>query len=100
MPNLTRRSFVAAALAPAEVYSAVMLEDGRSCRVIVPDDQLTNAIGTGGQNARLAARLTGYRIDIKSLSQMDSAAGAEEAEIIFDEEDEDDELIFVMDDDE
>ena len=96
----TPARFIAAALAPAGVLRVEIPEDSKNATVIVPDDQLTNAIGTGGQNARLAARLTGYRIDIKSLSQMDSAAGAETAEIIFDEEDEDDELIFVMDDDE
>ena len=62
--------FVSAALAPAEVYSAVMLEDGRSCRVIVPDNQLSLAIGKEGKNARLAAKLTGCKIDIKPFSEM------------------------------
>ena len=62
--------FVAAALAPAEVYSAVMLEDGRSCRVVVPDNQLSLAIGKEGKNARLAAKLTGCKIDIKPFSEM------------------------------
>ena len=62
--------FVAAALAPAEVYSAVMLEDGRSCRVVVPDSQLSLAIGKEGKNARLAAKLTGCKIDIKPFSEM------------------------------
>ncbi len=62
--------FVAAALAPAEVYSVTLLEDGRSCRVVVPDNHLSLAIGKEGQNARLAARLTGYKIDIKPASQM------------------------------
>ena len=61
--------FVAAALAPAEVYSATLLEDGRSCRVIVPDDQLSLAIGKEGKNARLAAKLTNCKIDIKPASQ-------------------------------
>ena len=42
-----------------------MAEEGKACRVIVPDDQLSLAIGKEGQNARLAARLTGYKIDIK-----------------------------------
>ena len=41
----------------------------KACRVIVPDDQLSLAIGKEGQNARLAARLTGYKIDIKPASQ-------------------------------
>ena len=62
--------FVAAALAPAEVYSATLLEDGRSCRVIVPDSQLSLAIGKEGKNARLAAKLTNCKIDIKPASQM------------------------------
>ena len=63
-------NFVAAALAPAEVYSATLLEDGRSCRVIVPDNQLSLAIGKEGKNARLAAKLTNCKIDIKPASQM------------------------------
>ena len=46
-----------------------LLEDGKSCVVIVPDDQLSLAIGKEGQNARLAAKLTGYKIDIKPQSQ-------------------------------
>ena len=45
-----------------------MLEDGKSCRVIVPDAQLSLAIGKEGQNARLAAKLTGWKIDIKPES--------------------------------
>lgn len=60
--------YVAAALAPADVISVVELEPGKSCRVVVPDDQLSLAIGKEGQNARLAARLTGYKIDIKPQS--------------------------------
>ena len=61
--------YVAQALAPAEVLSVTELEDGKSCRVIVPDNQLSLAIGKEGQNARLAAKLTGYKIDIKSESE-------------------------------
>ena len=60
--------YVAAALAPADVLSVVELEEGKSCRVIVPDDQLSLAIGKEGQNARLAARLTGFKIDIRPAS--------------------------------
>ena len=63
-----RAQFVAAALAPADVISVAMSEDGKACRAIVPDDQLSLAIGKEGQNARLAARLTGYKIDIKPAS--------------------------------
>ena len=61
--------FVKAALAPSEVTSVTLLEDGKSCRVVVPDDQLSLAIGKEGQNARLAAKLTNYKIDIKSVSE-------------------------------
>ena len=60
--------YIAAALSPSEVVSVTMLEDGKSCRVIVPDSQLSLAIGKEGQNARLAAKLTGYKIDIKPAS--------------------------------
>ena len=62
--------FVAAALSPADVISVTVLPGAqKACRVIVPDDQLSLAIGKEGQNARLAARLTGYKIDIKPASQ-------------------------------
>ncbi len=61
--------YIAAALSPSEVNSVTMLEDGKSCRVVVPDSQLSLAIGKEGQNARLAAKLTGYKIDIKPASE-------------------------------
>jgi N utilization substance protein A len=61
--------YVAAALSPSEVVSVTMQDDGKSCRVIVPDGQLSLAIGKEGQNARLAAKLTGYKIDIKPESE-------------------------------
>ena len=61
-------AFIAAALAPADVVDVWMADEGKACRVIVPDDQLSLAIGKEGQNARLAARLTGYKIDIKPQS--------------------------------
>ena len=64
--------FVAAALSPADVVSVDLIEGQKACRVVVPDDQLSLAIGKEGQNARLAARLTGYKIDIKPESQADS----------------------------
>ncbi|MBE6990476.1 MAG: transcription termination/antitermination protein NusA [Ruminococcaceae bacterium] len=60
--------FIAAALAPADVLDVILADEGKICRVIVPDDQLSLAIGKEGQNARLAARLTGYKIDIKPES--------------------------------
>ena len=60
--------YIAAALSPADVISVEELPEGKSCRVVVPDDQLSLAIGKEGQNARLAAKLTGYKIDIKPAS--------------------------------
>ncbi|MCI0399577.1 MAG: transcription termination factor NusA [Chloroflexi bacterium] len=67
-----QKTFIAKALSPARV-SQVFLEDhpdeGKTAVVIVPDDQLSLAIGREGQNARLAAKLTGWRIDIKSLTE-------------------------------
>ena len=60
--------YIAAALSPADVISVTTLEEGKNCRVVVPDDQLSLAIGKEGQNARLAAKLTGYKIDIKPQS--------------------------------
>ena len=61
--------YVKAALSPADVVSVTLVPGQKACRVIVPDDQLSLAIGKEGQNARLAARLTGYKIDIKPVSQ-------------------------------
>jgi N utilization substance protein A len=70
--NPDQAVFIAKALSPARV-TAVYLDDdpiaGRTAMVVVPDDQLSLAIGREGQNARLAAKLTGWRIDIKSLSE-------------------------------
>ena len=72
--------FVASALSPADVVSVTVLPGmAKACRVIVPDDQLSLAIGKEGQNARLAARLTGYKIDIKPASQAADFAVEEEA---------------------
>ena len=62
--------YVQAALSPADVVEVTLIPGTqKACRVIVPDDQLSLAIGKEGQNARLAARLTGYKIDIKPQSQ-------------------------------
>ena len=63
-PNI----FVASALNPAKVTSTYAEEETRICHVVVPDDQLSLAIGKEGQNVRLAAKLTGWKIDIKSES--------------------------------
>lgn len=68
--------FVANALAPAQVMSVTLLDD-KSCQVSVPDNQLSLAIGKEGQNARLAAKLTGFKIDIKSEAAL--AAGGRAA---------------------
>ena len=73
--------FIAAALAPSDVVDVMMAEEVKACRVIVPDDQLSLAIGKEGQNARLAARLTGYKIDIKP----ESYQGEDDKEIVDEE---------------
>jgi N utilization substance protein A len=75
--------FVAKALSPARVREVLVDDDGKQATVIVPDDQLSLAIGREGQNARLAARLTGWRIDIRSETEF----AAEEAEHGYDQED-------------
>ena len=62
--------FVAKALSPARVREVIVDDEERSATIIVPDDQLSLAIGKEGQNARLASKLTGWRIDIKSQSEM------------------------------
>jgi len=72
-------AFVASALSPAEVISVTPIAGmAKACRVIVPDDQLSLAIGKEGQNARLSARLTGMKIDIKPASQAEEAEEAVE----------------------
>ena len=70
--------YVKAALSPADVISVSLVPGQKACSVIVPDDQLSLAIGKEGQNARLAARLTGYKIDIKSASQAAALAQPKE----------------------
>jgi transcription termination/antitermination protein NusA len=75
--------FVAKALSPARVREVLVDDDGKQATVIVPDDQLALAIGREGQNARLAARLTGWRIDIRSeteFAQEEHEEGYEEEE--------------------
>jgi transcription termination/antitermination protein NusA len=74
--------FVAKALSPARVREVYVDDDNKQATVVVPDDQLSLAIGREGQNARLAARLTGWRIDIRSETEFAS----EEAEHGFEEE--------------
>ena len=88
--------FVANALNPAHVLSVFVAEREKACRVVVPDNQLSLAIGKEGQNARLAAKLTGWKIDIKSQSQ-----AAELMNLPVEEEPvyEDDSLLPMIDDD-
>ncbi|MCL4458701.1 MAG: transcription termination factor NusA [Chloroflexi bacterium] len=78
-------TFVANALSPAQVISVDINEADKTATVIVPDRQLSLAIGKEGQNARLAARLTGWRIDIKSASPDQLAGKSEKGETSVDE---------------
>src|ERR671935_3126529 len=71
--------FVAKALSPARVREVYLDDEGREATVVVPDDQLALAIGKEGMNARLAARLTGWKVDIKS----DTEFATEEAEAAY-----------------
>lgn len=70
--------YVANALSPAKVLETNVNEEEKICRVVVPNNQLSLAIGKEGQNARLAAKLTGWKIDIKSEDQAKAEAAAEE----------------------
>ena len=63
------------ALSPAKIVAVFADPDEKTAKVVVPDYQLSLAIGKEGQNARLAARLTGYKIDIKSETQAKDAPG-------------------------
>ena len=74
--------FVAKALSPARVREVLVDDDAMQATVIVPDDQLSLAIGKDGLNARLAARLTGWRVDIRSETEF----AEEEADMAFEEE--------------
>jgi N utilization substance protein A len=75
--------FVAKALSPARVREVLVDDDSKQATVVVPDDQLSLAIGKEGQNARLAARLTGWRVDIRSETEF----AEEEADMAYEEED-------------
>ena len=66
------------ALSPAKVISVIADDDEKTAKVIVPDYQLSLAIGKEGQNARLAAKLTGFKIDIKSETQVRESGELEE----------------------
>jgi N utilization substance protein A len=73
--SVDNANYVCSALSPAKVNRVIMDEENRSMEVIVPDDQLSLAIGKNGQNVRLAVKLTGWKIDVKSESM---AASQEE----------------------
>ena len=82
--------YIAAALSPADVVNVTVHAASKSCRVVVPDDQLSLAIGKEGQNARLAAKLTGWKIDIKPSSAPDEepedgSAAEDDEEIVVEE---------------
>ncbi len=74
--------FVCRALAPAKVAKIIMDEDEKSMEVIVPDDQLSLAIGRKGQNVRLASRLTGFKLDVRSESEAEDEARQARASLI------------------
>ena len=80
------REFIGSALSPAKIVDVFIDEAEKSARVIVPDNQLSLAIGKEGQNARLAAKLTGWKIDIKSISQMEEIEGVENGSLAANEE--------------
>src|SRR6059058_1835798 len=75
--------FIAKALSPARVREVLVDDESKQATVVVPDDQLSLAIGREGLNARLAARLTGWRVDIRSETEF----AAEEADMAFEDED-------------
>ena len=77
--------YIAAALSPADVVSVAVREEGKACRVVVPDDQLSLAIGKEGQNARLAAKLTGWKIDIKPASAPADEEPEDEEDVLLDD---------------
>ncbi len=81
--------FIAKALSPAKVISVTQLDGEKTAMAVVPDDKLSLAIGKNGQNARLAVRLTGWKIDVKSQSAAEKlgiATGVEEGEEALEEE--------------
>jgi N utilization substance protein A len=83
-PNIAQ--FVAESLQPAKSVNVKVNEEKQSCFVLVPDNTLSLAIGKSGQNVRLAARLTGWRIDIRSETQEAKAAFAKAEEEVLAEE--------------
>lgn len=81
--------YIAAALSPATVIHMALNPDDKTCLAVVPDDKLSLAIGKSGQNVRLAARLTGWKIDVKAKSAILSLNLPEETENTETEKDDD-----------
>ncbi len=79
-------NFIQNALSPAKIVAVFADPDEKTAKVVVPDYQLSLAIGKEGQNARLAARLTGYKIDIKSETQAKDAEGFRYEDYMYDED--------------
>ena len=80
------KEFIANALSPSKVLDVIIIDEGNSCKVIVDENQLSLAIGKEGQNVRLAAKLTGWKIDIKSKKQYDAGVEAKAQEALSAEE--------------
>ncbi len=74
--------YIARALSPAKVIMVEVNDDEKTAKVVVPDDKLSLAIGKSGQNARLAARLTGWKIDVKSYTASLEAAAEQKTEVV------------------
>ena len=88
--------YIVNAISPARVVSVDIMTDGedqKDALVVVPDDQLSLAIGREGQNVRLAHRLTGWKIDIKSVSQMEDEEAAKQSNYDYNDEQEEDRAI-------
>lgn len=80
--NEDAKKYIAAALSPSKVLAVVLNEKEQSAKIVVPDHQLSLAIGKEGQNARLAAKLTGWRIDIKNKTQAKETNFVDESQIV------------------
>ena len=88
--------YIVNAISPARVVSVDIMTDGedqKDALVVVPDDQLSLAIGREGQNVRLAHRLTGWKIDIKSVSQMEDEEAAKQSNYNYNDEQEEDRVV-------
>lgn len=85
------------ALSPAKIVAVFADPDEKTAKVVVPDYQLSLAIGKEGQNARLAARLTGYKIDIKSETQAKDAPGFRYEDYVYEDEEYDEDAEYADD---